>query len=623
MVLRKVIFVIPRVRSLRDGDFNYRMRTKFVQTLADCQLELKGLKTRYEFQKAKPSEEDDDEEEADDEFIDVTGDDSSTEVQRKIIPNLEQPPSKIYYDNIEKESSDGGFFDRDDLEDEDEKNDLIIDCKLNQGETGEKKTDSGICGNPKTPTAEPELVFNFTVVDTQLIYNEGGGSKSTNSSSLRCGVGDGPVVSITIPPPSRASPVQEKHSLLAAKLKEVRIHPYARIPPMLSNRPKRIDEYSSSLPTSSPVRRDGLHRIHQRSEPIGSRYRPSAFSPPAKAHVVPQSVHLQATMRPSTKLIPLSPTQLPPHQILRKPPKKLYCQLPQMQQLAPYPPFNQFDSKVQPSTDKNHQHPQRLLISPEVQKSPRYLPPQFGFGSSVLNNLYDPERPLDFSKNSLLCQYENMLKCPQQQQIRQGHSILRSMPLPTPPKPPKSACRPKVVPLKQHPTLYRIHHPRTHPANEPLSPSTKQLPVPPEPPLIVTESFRQHMHMEIEKFFTRRQSEICQALRLFANEAISLDDLFRRLEHFQVRFSRDYNGLAWTMVERYGYRMRRGAQPSQPTAYRFKEPPQSFAEYFRSLKDSLRPHAPQETLNIYRLVVGSLLEQFRDSLEDFLSRNLH
>ncbi|XP_021708704.1 uncharacterized protein LOC5579101 isoform X2 [Aedes aegypti] len=595
-------------------DFNSRMRTKFVHTLANYQLELKGLKTRFEFEKAKPLDE------ADDEFIDVTGDDSS-EVQPKIIPNLEQPPSKIYYDNIEKESSDGGFFDRDDLEDEDEKNDLIIDCKLNNGETWEKKTESGICSRTgDKPTTEPELVFNFTVVDTQLIYNEadGTGSKLSHSKD-RCGDNDGPVVSITIPSPKRAHPVEQKQSLLAAKLKEVRVHPYARTSPKLSSRARRIDEYPSSL--SIPVPNDSFYRKQEKNEPIGSRFRPSAFSPPAKVHVVPQSVHLKPSIRPSTKSISLSSLQLPPPQILRKPPpKKLYHQLSQVQQSVRYPPFHQHTLKIQTPMDKQ-QHPERLILLPEVQKSPRYLPPQFGFGSAVLQNLYDPEQPLDFSKNSLLCQYENMLKCSHQQQLRQGHSILRSMPLPAPPKPPKSASRPKVVPLKQHPTLYRIHQANNRPSNESFN-SCPKAPISPEPPLIVTETFRQHMNLEIEKFFTRRQNEICQALRLFATENINLEDLFRRLEHFQVRFSRDYNGLACTMVERYGYRIRRGLHPTQ-LSYRFKEQPQTFAEYFRSVQDSLRPHVPEETLNIYRLVVGSLLEQFRDSLEHFLSRNLH
>lgn len=447
------------------------MRTKFVQPLAEYQLEaLKGLQTRYEFEKAKPVDE-----EADDEFIDVTGDDDSTtttELQPKIIPNLEQPPSKIYYDNIEKEPSDGGFFDRDDLEDEDEKNDLIIDCKLNggNGETGEKKTESGICGRTTgekakpTATAEPELVFNFTVVDTQLVYSEPtGGSKLSNQKTQRYGVvSETPVVSITIPPPRKASPVQQqKQSLLAAKLKEVRIHPYARASSKISNRARtRVGDYPSSLPVS--VQNGGFYRTQQSNAPIGSRLRPSAFSPPARAHVVPQSVQqLKASVRPSPKSIALPPGQIPTPQMFRKPPKKLYRQLTQVPQPVSYPPpFTQYIPQFQPPINKPP-HPEQLLFPPEVPKLPRYLPPQFGFGSSVLQNLYDPEQPLDFSKNSLLCQYESMLKCSQPQQISQGHTILRSMPLPAPLSPPKTAYRPKVIPFKQHPTLCRIHRPST------------------------------------------------------------------------------------------------------------------------------------------------------------------
>ncbi|XP_062562810.1 uncharacterized protein LOC134226211 isoform X2 [Armigeres subalbatus] len=588
--------------------FNCRMRTKFVQTLADYQVELKGLKTRYEFEKAEPLQD------VDDEFIDVTGDDLA-EQEQKIIKNLTQPPSKIYYDNIEKEPSDGGFFDRDDLEDEDDKNDLIIDCKLNNGETVEKKTESENCRKleekSNSSTTGPELVFNFTVVDTQLVYNDPKNirQKQCDQNDLQREVSNKPVVSIQTSPARKALPVGSSHSLLAAKLKEFRVHPYTKTSLSHGNRISRTAEHRARLPAR--IQKDVFYRIQPSNQPIGSRFRPSAFSPPAKANVMPQSVQLKPSIRQSTKS-----SHFPLPQVFRKPSKKLHRHFPQDQQSVSHTSFNQY-SPFQSPIDKR-QVTERVVLAPDVQKSTRYLPPQFGFGTAALHNLYDPKKPLDFSKNSLLSQYENMLKYPQQQQLRQGHSILRSMPLPAPPDPPKGTHRPKVVPLKQHPTLCPII----------LSPSTENQNSCPKPtacsetPLPLTESFRKHMNLEIEKFFTRRQNEIFQALRLYAVENITLDDLFRRLEHFQIRFSRDYNGLALTMVQRYGYRMRSEATKIQ-LSYRFKEPPQSFVEYFRSVKDSLRPLVSDETLNIYRIVIGSLLEQFRDSLEYFLSRCLH
>lgn len=250
----------------RIPDFNCRMRTKFVQPVDDYQLALNGLKTRYEFEKAKALADED-------EFIDVTGDDSP-ELHVKIIPILEQPPSKIYYDNIEKESSDGGFFDRDDLDDEDEKNDLIIDCKLN-GETGEKKTESEIycrADKGRKSPSEPELVFNFTLVDTQLVYNEPSiVPKLPNQKDLPSGACDEPVMSITIPPPSKPPPRRQKHSLLAKQLKEIRILPYPRANQNPSNGPRRVAEYPASVPIK--VNNGGFYRTLLSNEPIGSRFR--------------------------------------------------------------------------------------------------------------------------------------------------------------------------------------------------------------------------------------------------------------------------------------------------------------------------------------------------------------
>ncbi|XP_065093907.1 uncharacterized protein LOC135714453 [Ochlerotatus camptorhynchus] len=571
------------------------MRTKFVQPLDDYQLALNGQKTRYEFEKVKPLADED-------EFIDVTGDDSS-DLQVKIIPILEQPPSKIYYDNIEKESSDGGFFDRDDLDDEDEKNDLIIDFKFN-GETGEKKTESGIyCKADK----EPELVFNFTLVDTQLVYNEPSiVPKLPNQKDLQSGASDRPMVSITIPPPSMPSPPRQKHSILANKLKEARIYPYPRTNSNLSNGLRR-----ASVPI--PVNNGGFYRTLLSNEPIGSRFRPSAFSPPVKSHVVPQCVPLKSSMR---RLVnPRSQFAQPPP---GKPTKKLYRQsalVPQQQ--LPYPPYERYVKQFR-AYGKD-----QLPILPEAHKSPSYLPPQFGFGSSVLQNLYDPDQPLDLTKNSYLSQYESMLKYPHQHQLWQGHSILRSMPVPKPPQPPKTALRPQLVPFKQHPTLSQIQR-------FPLRPTEsfhlrQRTLTPPEPTttsvIVPSESFRQNMNHEIEEFFTHRQNELCEALRLFNVKCIELEELFRRLNYFKIQFSRDYFRVARTMMKRYGYRFRTGAPPTS-LDYRWQEPPQDFVDYFRKVKKTLRPHAPEETLNIYRMVIGGLLEQFRGPLEHFLSRNL-
>lgn len=263
------------------------------------QLELGRFRPVFSHEESFKRLEDEEQEE---EYIDVIGEYPSSEPEPEVlVPKaqslLEQPPSKIYYDNIEKESSDGGFFDRDDLEDEDERNELVIDCKLlnGGGEPGDplkKKTDLRICEPqpkpqsqkflfPPTATAtmtsaaaqEPEVVFNFTLVDTQLVYNE---SKLVQK--------DNPVISVHIPPPPQnpkhpssmlqhhlqhSQPQQPRIASQLRNLKEVRTtRPYSRLMP---NDPRRMSRSYRSVTNGVPARRPvGLTTGDQM---IGSRSR--------------------------------------------------------------------------------------------------------------------------------------------------------------------------------------------------------------------------------------------------------------------------------------------------------------------------------------------------------------
>ncbi|XP_055534726.1 uncharacterized protein LOC129724116 isoform X2 [Wyeomyia smithii] len=591
-------------------DFHYKMREKFEQSLDVCRLELSSL---HNYKRPKLTDDEVDE------YIDITGDcpeepESIDRYQPKDLSALDlvqQPPSKIYYDHIEKESSDGGFFDRDDLDDEDEKNDLVIDFKLN-ADTGEKKTDHGIShdrqiGKPSSLTGS-EVVFNFTLVDTKLVYNE-----PTYVQKLQPHF-NAPFTDFRAAPGTKPSTIEDKPSeqAMATSLKDVRLHSFWRRRNTLPSSVPDQSDYRTNVPAPSVPPPISQHSLINRPsiEPIGSRLRPSAFSPPMKSQSQSQSVPLLPTAGP------ISTTHF----------KSQY------QPLVPVSPTARYPKAV--GHEWSHT---RAMNAPAVKPSSTFscLPPQFGFGSSLLRNLHDSTKPLDFSKDSPLSQYESMLKYPPQEQQRYGHSILRSMPIPEPPKPPPTAIRPKLVAIRHHPTISRIHRPnrlrdilKTKP-NPPTPkvvpqrpPPQPQAPAPPQPAQQAhSKSFRKIAEQVINAFFHRRRNEICSTLRLFTTEAIDMTELFRRLEHLQVRVSRDYLGIAWIMIQRHGYRFRTGVPPVK-LDYRWTERPQEFAEYFMKVRNMLRPHAPEETLNIYRMVVDGLLEQFRDSIEHFLSRNL-
>lgn len=574
-------------------------------------------------------------EDEEEEYIDVIGEYPSSEPEPEVLhPKaqqslLEQPPSKIYYDNIEKESSDGGFFDRDDLEDEDERNELVIDCKLLNGGNGEstdpkKKTESVRTSGSQ----EPEVVFNFTLVDTQLVYNE---SKLVRKD-------DRPVISVSIPPPAAPRHSMLQHQLqhghqpqpqqqqrVSSQLRNMRelrtatTRPYSKLMP---NDPRRTSRSYRAVMTSSsvPVKRALSQSV---GEPIGSRLRTSAFAPPPKSHYTTQQ---------SVQQLPATANRRPmpsyPQPGLEKLPKK------PVDPSIPYSSPNHHQQHQQPHPRAYTKSvPRREAPPPSPERcKPRtvtYLPVQFGFGSSVLHNLYDEHQPLDFSKNSPLWQYESMLKCPRDQQLRQGYHILNSMPIPKPPKPPPRAIRPKLVPMKRHPTLSLLRRP----------PAMPRLKIPPPPPPVTTvidlvspnpptttpapkpgESFRSAMRTQIDAFFVQRQKEICDALRNYSDELIDQDRLFALLEQLEIRYNRDYLGLAGIMIKQYGCRFRATLQMD----YKWNERPQDFVEYFGNIRrqNDLQPGATEATLDIYRMVVGGLLEQFRASMEHFLSSNL-
>lgn len=595
-------------------------------------------------------------EEQDEEYIDVIGEYPSSEPEPEVLhPKaqtlLEQPPSKIYYDNIEKESSDGGFFDRDDLEDEDERNELVIDCKLLNGggepsDPLKKKTDLRICEPqqsqsqkflfppPTSSTAtssaakEPEVVFNFTLVDTQLVYNE---SKLVQKGE--------PVISVHIPDPvpapAPAPPVQKPPSMLQHHLqhgqqpritsqlrnfKEVRTRPYSRLMP---NDPRMSRSYRS-VTSGVPVKRTVGLAIGDQL--IGSRSRLSAFAPPAKSHFIirePSVQQLPATTPTSTgnRRPVVVPSYHQPQSGVEKLPKKPAAD-PSIPYSSPHPPPRGYVKIL----------PRREPPPPERPRTVTYLPVQFGFGSSVLHNLYDDQKPLDFSKDSPLWQYEAMLKGPREHQLRHGYHILNTLPIPKTPKPPLRAIRPKVVPMKRHPTLYQLRRPapplprlKVPPPPPPttvidlVSPPVAA-PAPPEPRPKPVESFRSAMQTQIDAFFVQRQKEICAALRNYSDERIDMDQLFGQLDQLEIRYNRDYLGLAGILIKRYGCRFRAKLR----TDYQWPERPQDFVEYFANLRqqNDLKPRATEATLDIYRMVVGGLLEQFRASMEHFLSSNL-
>ncbi|XP_058460446.1 uncharacterized protein LOC131436033 [Malaya genurostris] len=614
-------------------DYNYKMLREFEQSLDTRRFELNSFRHYGRSNRVYADV---------GEIIDITGDqpskpESIDHFQSNDPSYLMQPTSKIYYDNLEKEYSDGGFFDRDELEDEDEKDDLVIDCKVN-GDVGENKTENGISHDSKgkhSTLTESEIVLNFTLVDKKLIYNESTIIRklpyASGTEVEKPGVSD--VIHANIPIKLGASSIAQGNiqvEVVAPNKSSARIPAVIQdkhTPSQTSNQEDiRLHQSDVSVKNSVPyhhVNTSGNHTKHLRTTTakyhsqtnvptfvsISNKSRSSALQ---ASQLIPQMAHLKAAIGPNRILRPNIGTNT---RLIASPQKQQSIVIPQRQSFTPVGRYAKFSN--------GWRKPNSTYQSRSVSEGKAHvgtsscLPPQFGFGSSMLSNLYDATQPLDLSKNSPLSQLEAMLKRSPQDQHRYGHFILRSMPIPDPPKPPSSALRPKLVSIRHHPTISRVHQPnKLH--NILISkphPPTKR------PHDVDGTSFQVHVRQEIDEFFKRRQNEICSALKLFNTETIDVSELFRRLDHNQIRISRDYLGIAWTMIHRYGYRFRPEVPPVKLN-YRWSERPQEITEYFTKVRATLQPHASQETLNIYRMVIGGLLEQFRDSIEHFLARNL-
>ncbi|XP_055592690.1 uncharacterized protein LOC129744274 isoform X2 [Uranotaenia lowii] len=461
-------------------------------------------------------------EDEDDEFIDVIGDgDNPTMMgeppQQLVISKMAAPP-KIYYDQIEKESSDGGFFDREGEEldeDEDERNDLVIECDLDASVGSDRKSEVQKVQkvqNQKVAVREnfddSDIVFNFTLVDTQLIPNEPTILKKTpekhrpkqedaeKNRTPKTHIKDNGFEVQVISPNPKAHAGRELHlighnnnvisnskssndnycgivssssssnNISNSKLREhLRVHPYQeslarrRSEASLPQQPPRevpISMVYYQHPQSSHVSMTGYSSrtppVVQPATQIGNRHRSSAFvAPKISPDLHPQSVPLKATIsnthRGRQEFSHSSTTTTPHNEFAKVAPKSAEALSPENKEALICGRIAQAVGRK-----RTRRSPYYDLRSPKTPRAPVFLPPQFGFGTAALQHLYNSEQPLDYSKNSPLFR-EKYSGGGQQSQ----RSFLQSfVDVPKAPKPPKAAIRPQVVPIQKHPTLYRI-----------------------------------------------------------------------------------------------------------------------------------------------------------------------
>ncbi|XP_053685601.1 uncharacterized protein LOC128735131 [Sabethes cyaneus] len=658
------------------------MPETFEQSLDVCRLEFNSLK-RF---KRKLDE--------NDEYIDVTGcppakranidliggsPEKPASIDRYPPKNLsfsidQSPSKKIYYDHIGSEFDGGGFFDRDDLDDEDDRDGLVIDCRLN--ESWEKKTDNGISHDERISNGpdltEPEVVVNLNVVDVEVV-----GSEPIDVEALY------PDENLTVTEPCN---LVNTKVIYDESIDVEKLYPEVTV------------TGCSSVSISEPINLVDTKVVY--NEPIDvEKLYPKVTVPACNSVSIAETINLV-----DTKVVNNEPIDV----------EQLYPETetsPDCRPVANNTMSYSFPDRSRSSTRESNlsavpstsYHSRRNAASSQPIRNLPYnwnntetcLPPQFGFGPTYLCKSFGSKEKYPPEYYATLNAHARMMEAMSPDELkRYARLILSSTPIPEHTGPPPTAFRPRLVPVKLHPSIFKIHQqqqsrevppvkqhpsissmhqpqqsralpksqpypfapaavPRQTPASQPPPSVSQPLKAPPiaakmprkmqsqkapDSSASAVASRRQqqqqaafssiyernhqtmaeHINQVINEFFDHRRNEVFNLVKMCTTRNVySMDFLIEKLGHLRVSVNRDYVRMAETMIERYRYRYR----PGVPRCW--VEPAtqaQDFQDYFEKVFE-YQPKA-EEMLGIYKVVIEGLLQQYRGSIEHFLTSNL-
>uniref|UniRef100_A0AAG5DRJ6 Uncharacterized protein n=2 Tax=Anopheles atroparvus TaxID=41427 RepID=A0AAG5DRJ6_ANOAO len=123
------------------------------------------------------------------------------------------------------------------------------------------------------------------------------------------------------------------------------------------------------------------------------------------------------------------------------------------------------------------------------------------------------------------------------------------------------------------------------------------------------------MKQEVDCFLNRRRTEVITTMRLYSIGRIDFDGLLQEMKRHSIVY-RDFLSVAYELISNArltGF----VREPPAELDYRWKSPPQEFADYFAKNEQCSRTFV-RENFDFLSLIVDNLLKQYYDPLEYFL-----
>lgn len=116
-------------------------------------------------------------------------------------------------------------------------------------------------------------------------------------------------------------------------------------------------------------------------------------------------------------------------------------------------------------------------------------------------------------------------------------------------------------------------------------------------------------------FLQQRRSDIISTMRIYTIGRMDFGGFLVEMKRHSVTY-RDFMHVAFTLMRRCGY-SGFAMEPPAELDYRWKNPPQEFADYFAK-NDQCNKQFVADNFDFLLLIVDNLLQQYFEPMEFFL-----
>uniref|UniRef100_A0A182WFP9 Uncharacterized protein n=1 Tax=Anopheles minimus TaxID=112268 RepID=A0A182WFP9_9DIPT len=420
----------------------------------------------------------------------------------------------------------------------------------------------------------PSTTLHYTS-QTEVIRPSVINRTAAPGSATGSGPSDAHTPSLMLPPastplPPRQSPLSSTTPLLSSMLSPTTPVPSTMLSPASMPSPTRQPPPPPSMPSLSSTVPPPPSNHPPPSVPPTSVSAPSPIRsvvsmmpPPPSRHPPPSMSSLSSSMPPPSSPIASSP---------RRP-------LSDMPKLPPPPPLT--PGNIPERTDPRADLP---LSSGKPDKINKTNDPR----SDSITKAANSDEPIAIES----VRKSTLRKPPASKDQR--YEPIASTP-PPPPAPKRRGRRPSVAPSQTTATA---------PVAQSATASDRNI-----------GALLQQMRREMMSFLQQRRSDIISTMRIYTIGRIDFGGFLVEMKRHSVTY-RDFMHVAFTLMRRCGY-SGFAMEPPAELDYRWKNPPQEFADYFAKNEQCSKQFVA-ENFDFLLLIVDNLLQQYFEPMEFFL-----